>query len=232
MGEPRPRNTLTLLRPAGVAGLLLLAVGCTTDSSRDGAKRDDPILGIGARPSYQAPAAPTASIPNSTAAQGPPPPAYQPQPPLTSAMPTSSAALASGGFQPLQGGSDLRMGSNTPPANNNSPAFPDPRNGAPAQPTAGFSPVTPVPPPGAPASPPPATPIGTPTAGGTLDQLYAAVTARNPLSYRMTFNSQAGEYTFQMTVPSKLNSAAVQHVEASAATPTAAIQRTLEQLTN
>jgi hypothetical protein len=101
----------------------------------------------------------------------------------------------------------------------------------PAQPTNGFSPVTPVPPPGAP-TPPAPTPIGAPTAGGSLDQLYAAVTARNPLSYRMTFNSQAGEYTFQMTVPSKLNSAAVQHIEASAATPTAAIQRTLEQLTN
>jgi hypothetical protein len=231
MGEPRPRNTTTLIRRAEAAGLLLLAVGCTTDSSRDGAKRDDPILGIGARPAYQAPAVPTASVPNSSA-QGPPPPAYQPQPPLTSAMPTSNAALASGGFQPLQGGSDLRMGSNTPPANN-SPAFPDPRSGVPAQPTNGFSPVTPVPPPGAAAAVPPAsTPIGTPTVGGSLDQLYAAVTARNPQSYRMTFNSQVGEYTFQMTIPSKLNSAAVQHVEASAATPTAAIQRTLEQLTN
>ena len=55
MGEPRPRHTTTLLRRAGATGLLLLAVGCTTDSSRDGAKRDDPILGIGARPAYQAP---------------------------------------------------------------------------------------------------------------------------------------------------------------------------------
>jgi hypothetical protein len=48
----------------------------------------------------------------------------------------------------------------------------------------------------------------------------------------MTFNSQTGEYTFQMTVPSKLNTAAVQHVEATSANPTDAIRRTLEQLPN
>jgi hypothetical protein len=97
-----------------------------------------------------------------------------------------------------------------------------------AQPVAG---VTPVPPPGAPA-PPPATPIGTPVGGNSLDQAYAAVTARGPLAYQMKFNSQTGEYTFQMKVPSRLNSAAIQSVEASAATPADAIRRTLEQLTN
>jgi hypothetical protein len=225
MGEPWPRNTTTLLGRAGAAGLLLLTVGCTSDGSRDG-KRDDPILGIGARPAYQAPAVATSNPVATT--QGPPPPAYQPQPALTAAMPTSNAALAGGAFQPLQGGSDLRMGSTTPA--NVAPAPTDPRAGA-APPTTGFSPVTPVPPPGAPA-PPPAPPTGTPAAGSSLDQAYTTVTAKNPLSYRMTFNSQTGEYTFQMTVPSKLNSAAVQHVEASAAAPTDAIRRTLEQLTN
>jgi regulator of sigma E protease len=216
MGEPRPRQTTTLLRRAGTAGLLLLAVGCTTDSSRDGGKRDDPLLGIGARPAYQTPATPT-SNPGSVA-QGPPPPAYQPQPPLTAAMPTSNAALA-GGFQPLRGGNDLRIGAGAPTA----------PGGPVAQPVAG---VQAVPPPGAPASPPAATPIGVPTAAGTLDQAYAAVTARGPLAYQMKFNSQTGEYTFQMKVPSKLNTAAVQSVEASAATPTDAIKRTLEQLAN
>jgi hypothetical protein len=75
-------------------------------------------------------------------------------------------------------------------------------------------------------------PAAAPVAAGSLDQAYAAVTAKAPLSYRMTFNSQTGEYTFQMTVPSKLNTAAVQHVEATSANPADAIRRTLEQLPN
>jgi hypothetical protein len=220
MGEPRPRLTTTLLRRSGLAGLLLLAAGCTADGSRDG-KRDDPLLGMNARPAYQAP---VAAMPNPAAApQGPPPPAYQPQPPLTSAMPTSNAALA-GGFQPLQGGGDLRIGAGALPPPAGSVTQPPG-----VQPVAG---VTPVPPPGTPAPAPPATPIGAPAAGGSLDQLYAAVTARAPQSYRMTFNSLTGEYIFQMTVPSRLNTAAVQHIEASAATPADAIRRTLEQLAN
>jgi hypothetical protein len=210
MGEPRPRQATTLLRRAGSAGLLLLAVGCTTDGGRDNSKRDDPLLGIGARPAYQ-PAAVATTNPG-TVAQGPPPPAYRPQAPMT-AMPTSNAALAGNGFQPLQGGNDLRIGAGAPVAQQ--PV---------AQPVAG---VSPVPPPGAP-TPPPATPIG----GNSLDQAYAAVTARGPLAYQMKFNSQTGEYTFQMKVPSRLNSAAIQSVEASAATPADAIRRTLEQLTN
>lgn len=219
MGEPRPRLTTTLLRRAGSAGLLLLAAGCTTDAgSRDG-KRDDPLLGMNARPAYQTPAVATSNP--GAVAQGPPP-AYQPQPPLTPAMPTSNAALA-GGFQPLRGGNDLRIGSGALPPPVGSAAQPPV-----AQPVAG---VTPVPPPGAPA-PPPATPIGAPTAGNSLDQAYAAVTARGPLAYQMKFNSQTGEYTFQMKVPSRLNTAAIQSVEASAATPADAIRRTLEQLTN
>ncbi len=224
MGERRPRLTTTLLRRAGSAGLLLLAAGCTTDSGRDASKRDDPLLGIGPRPAYQAPVnqapanqAPVVPTSNPTPASFGPPPAYQPQPPLTAATPTSNAA---GGFQPLQGGSDLRIGAG---------AFPPPA-GSVAQPVAG---VTAVPPPGTPAAaPPPATPIGVPTAGGSLDQLYAAVTARNPLAYQMKFNSQTAEYTFQMKVPSRLNTAAIQSVEASAATPADAIRRTLEQLSN
>jgi hypothetical protein len=139
------------------------------------------------------------------------------------AMPTSNAALAGNGFQPLQGGNDLRIGAGAPTAVGG-PVAQQPV----AQPVAG---VSPVPPPGAP-TPPPATPIGTPTGGNSLDQAYAAVTARGPLAYQMKFNSQTGEYTFQMKVPSRLNSAAIQSVEASAATPADAIRRTLEQLTN
>jgi hypothetical protein len=220
MGEPRPRQVTTVLRRAKLAGLLLLAVGCTTDSSRDAGKRDDPLLGIGARPAYQAPLAPTSS--SGSVAQGPPPPAYQPQPPLTAAMPTSNAALA-GGFQPLRGSSDLRIGAGAPAAPAGTTAQP-----VSTQPVAG---VQAVPPPGAP-SPPAATPIGAANAVGSLDQAYAAVTARGPLAYQMKFNSQTGEYTFQMKVPSKLNTAAVQSVEATAATPTDAIKRTLEQLSN
>jgi hypothetical protein len=222
MGERRPRTITRLLRRAGPAGLLLLAVGCTADGSR-AAKRDDPLLGANTAPSYQ-PAStaapnPVASQPPTVATSNPgglqpiAPPAYKPQPPLTPAMPTSNAALA-GGYQPLQGGTNLRIGSDAPPA-----------FAPPVQPVAG---VTAVPPPGAPAQP--ATPIAVPPAGSTLDQAYAAVTTKQPLSYRMTFNSQTGEYIFQMTVPSKLNTAAVQHVEATSASPSDAIRRTLEQL--
>ena len=224
MGEPRPRKTTTLLRRAGAARLLLLAGGCVTDSNRD-SKRDDPLLGIGPRPTYQTPAAPT-SNPGSTAVN-PPPPAYQPQPPLTAAMPTSNAALA-GGFQPLRGGNDLRIGSGTPapPPPATSPVAQTAhdagnrgRHGGPAARhanagTAGHSHRRP------------------PTSAGSLDQAYAAVTAKGPLAYQMKFNSQTGEYTFQMKVPSKLNTAAIQSVEATAATPADAIKRTLEQLTN
>ena len=203
----------TLLRRAGSAGLLLLAAGCTSDGSRDG-KRDDPLLGIGARSANPPPAA--VATANPSGLQPPAPPAYKPQPPLTSATPTSNAALAGGGFQPLQGGNGLRIGADTPPA-----------FAPPAQTVAS---VTPVPPPGSPVQAP--TPAAVPATGNSLDQAYAAVTAKGPLSYRMTFNSQTGEYTFQMTVPSKLNTAAVQHVEASAAGPADAIRRTLEQLPN
>jgi hypothetical protein len=212
MGEPRLRNAITLLRKAGSAGLLLLALGCTSDNSSRDTRHDDPILGIGARPANQA-AAVSTSTPVTSAQGGAPTPAYRPSPPLTAATPTSSAN--NGGFQPLQNGNDLRIGAPAPAAN--------------AQPVPG---VTAVPPPGAPTTAP-STPIGMPaTTSNTLDQAYAAVQARNPLAYSMTFNSQTNEYTFLMKVPSKLNSAAIQSVEASAATPVDAIKRTLEQLSN
>jgi hypothetical protein len=203
MGEMR--------RTTPAIGLILLAAGCTADGTRDG-KRDDPLYGSGARP-----VSTSGSYVAST--QAPAPPAYRAQPPLTPAVPTSTAAIAGGGFQPLQnGGGDLRIGSGNP-----SPQQP-------AQPVAG---VTPVPPPGSPAPPPPAsTPIGVPAAGGSLDQAYAAVAARNPIWTKMTFNSQAGEYTFQMSLPSKMNSAASQIIEASASTQAEAIRRTLEQVQN
>ncbi|HEX4588924.1 MAG TPA: hypothetical protein VH120_03285 [Gemmataceae bacterium] len=205
MGKPQ--------RLALAAGLLL-AVGCTGDGGRDG-KRDDPLLGFGGRTSN-----PSTAVANNAPAGGiqpPAPPAYKSQPPLTAATPTSNAALAGGGVQSLPGGNGLRIGGDNP-----APAFAPP---AATQPVAG---VTPAPPPGAPAPQPASTPI----AAGSLDQAYAAVTTKSPLSYRMTFNSQTGEYTFQMTVPSKLNTAAVQHVEATSANPTDAIRRTLEQLPN
>jgi hypothetical protein len=80
-----------------------------------------------------------------------------------------------------------------------------------------------VPPPSAAAPPPPA-------AGGSLDQAYAAVLARGPLWHKMTFNSQTGGYTFHMSVPSKLNTAASQNVEACATTKSEEIRRTLEQV--
>jgi hypothetical protein len=206
----------TLLRRAGLTGVVLLAGGCASDTAHDG-HRDDPLLGMGGRPANP----PVATASAAGGVQGQPPPAYQPKPPLT-ATPTSNAALAGGGFQPLQGSSDLRMGA---PADAQPPAFTDPKATAPVQPVAG---VTPVPPPGAPAQPS----AMVPAVGNSLDQAYAAVTAKAPLAYQMKFNSQTGEFTFQMKVPSRLNSAAVQSVEATAMTPTEAIQRALEQLAN
>jgi hypothetical protein len=217
MGEPRPRLVL--------AAALLLAAGCTTDGSRD-KSREDPLLGSGARPASP----PVANVPSYPASSpvGPPPPAYQPQPPLTATTPTSNAALAAG-FQPLQGGNDLRIGSGAPtlgtPTSN-----PQVQPTGTAAPPAGFSPVTPVPPPGAPANNPQPT-VAVVGPGGSLEQAYTAVAAQNPLGYEMKFNSQAGEYTFHLMVASRLNTAAVRHVEASAATPTEAIRRALEQLT-
>ncbi|HEY1375811.1 MAG TPA: hypothetical protein VGF55_03420, partial [Gemmataceae bacterium] len=112
----------------------------------------------------------------------------------------------------------------------------DPRVGTPpVQPVPG---VTPVPPPpgAAGATAVPVSAVGTPppVTGGrmTLDQAYAAVAARGPLAYLMKFNSQTGEYSFTLKVPSRLNTAAVQSVDATAATPAEAIQRALEQLGN
>src|SRR5437868_6566290 len=124
MGEPRPRWTLAVA--------LLLTAGCTTDGGRDN-RRDDPLLGLGSRSGTQPVAVATAG----GGVQGPSPPAYKPQPPLTPAVPTSTAALA-GGFQPLPGGTDLRMGAATPVP---PPTVADPRSGAPAQPTALVTPV-------------------------------------------------------------------------------------------
>jgi hypothetical protein len=218
MGEPRPRLAM--------AAALLLAVGCTTDS-RD-RRGDDPLLSSGSlRGQPLASASPTGG--------GPPPPAYQPKPPLTAATPTSNAALAGGGFQPLSGGTDLRMGSPDPNSGAaglqlQQPGFTDPRTGAaPATPT-GFSPVTPVPPPGQPVSATQPVPNAGP--GGSLDAAFTAVAARNPLWTRLTYNGETREYLFQMKVPSRLNTAVAQTVDASAATPTEAIRRALEQLGN
>jgi hypothetical protein len=228
MGEPRPRRATVTV---GRAALLLLAAGCTTDwGSRDN-RHDDPLLGGGARPAGQ-PVAVATATPTGTAL-GPPPPAYQPQPPLTQALPTSNAALASGGFQPLPGSSDLRIGTGSPTLGAppggvqlQQPTFTDPRAATPA---------TPVSAPGAgvPSAVAPPTPMTTlPAAGprGSLDQAYAAVAARNPLWHRMKFNGQTREYTFAISVPSRLNAAVARTAEGTAATQAEAIQRALEQL--
>ena len=191
MGEPRPRPTMTGVGRLGSAALVLLAAGCTTDGSSRDNRRDDPLLGSGLRSGSPPTAVPTTS-PNG----GLPPPAYQPKPPLTAATPTSTAALA-GGFQPLQGGNDLRIGSGSPtPGTPTSgipqqPGYNDPRNNTPPAPPTGFSPVTPVPPPGAPANTPLPAPVAGQGGSSSLDQAYAAVATRNPLWTRMTYNGEA-----------------------------------------
>src|SRR5581483_5683785 len=97
------------------------------------------------------------------------------------------------------------------------PTFNDPRGGASVRPVS-------TPAPGAPAAVTPAT-----GARGSLEQAYAAVAARNPLWHRMKYNGQTREYTFEMSMPSRLNASVQRTVEATAPTPEAAIQRALEQ---
>ncbi len=219
MARPRPRHT--------AAALLLAAVGCTTDAGRRDGRTDDPLLGSGLRPANQPLAVVTANPPGS--AVSPPQPAYQPRPPVTPGMPTSNAALATGGFQPLPGSNDLRIGDGSPtlgaPPANVQPAS-DPRLGTPATPT-GLSSPTPA---GGPVPVPP--PTAAAGGRGGLDQAMAAVVARNPLYYRLDYNSQAREYLFKMSVTDRLNTSVQRTVEGSAPAPADAIYRALEQLGN
>jgi hypothetical protein len=203
---------------------LAAAAGCTAD----GGRRDDPLLGGGLRPGNQPVAVATANPPGGSTV-APPAPAYQPKTPLTPGTPTSNAALAGGGFQPLPGGSDLRIGSGALASGNvqlQQPAFTDPRGPAPVPPPSGPVPV-PVPPPGSGGGA--VVPVSAPRGGG-LEQALAAAAARNPLYYKFQFNSQTREYTFIMSVPDRLNTSVQRTVEATAASPVEAVNRALEQL--
>jgi hypothetical protein len=145
---------------------------------------------------------------------------------VTPALPTSNAALA-GGFQPLTGGNNLRIGNDAPALGGPSGTMPIPQpTGGPVPiPTGAGAPI-PVPPPGAGGTMIPVSGVQ----GGALDQAYAAVAARNPLFSKLQYNSQTREWTFVLSVPSKLNASVQRTVEAMAATPTEAIARALEQL--
>jgi hypothetical protein len=204
---------------------LIAAAGCTSDQARRDT-REDPLMGIGARPSSQ-PAAVATSTPTYNS-----PPTYAPSPPITPGTPTSNAALAAGGFQPLAGGSDLRIGNGSPtlstPANGAItpvPPTPDPRPVKPGG--AGVTPVNGVSP-----APPPNYPNSSnsvsPRSG--LEAAYASVAAVQPIWHRLTFNSQANEYLFSMSVPNRLNSAAPRTVEAAAPSAEQAIRMALDQL--
>jgi hypothetical protein len=204
---------------------LLAATGCTSDQARRDT-RDDPLLGIGARPANQ-PAAVATSTPTYN-----PPPSYAPSPPITPGTPTSNAALAAGGFQPLAGGSDLRIGNGSPtlsaPAGGSVspvPPSPDPRQFKPGG--TGVSPASGVSP-----APPPSYPNSSnsvsPRSG--LEASYAAVAAVQPIWHRLTFNSQSNEYMFSMSVPNRLNSTAPRTVEAAAPSAEQAIRLALDQL--
>jgi hypothetical protein len=200
---------------------LLAAAGCTSDQSRRDT-RDDPLLGIGARPP---------STPSAVATAAPsynPPPTYSPSPPITPGTPTSNAALAAGGFQPLTGGNDLRIGNNSPNTPGGStltpvPPSPDPRPGK-GNGIATVSGVSPAPPPNYSNSSNSVSPRG------GLETAYASVAAVNPIWHRLTFNSQANEFVFSMSVPNRLNSAAPRNVEAAAPSAEQAIRMALDQL--
>jgi hypothetical protein len=202
---------------------LFAAVGCTSDQARR-ETRDDPLLGIGAR---------SPNLPTAVATSQPsynPAPSYAPSPPITPGTPTSNAALAAGEFRPLAGGNDLRIGSGSPtltaPAASSTltpiPPSPDPRkNGTGITPVNGVSPA-----------PPPSygNTGGTNVPRSGLDSAYASVAAINPIWHRLTYNSQAREYTFSMSVPNRLNSTAPRTVEAAAPSPEQAIRMALDQL--
>lgn len=215
-----------------MAGLLLASAGCTSDWFKrdEDRRRDDPLLGVGARPANQPVAVATANQPQPNYAP-PPPPATGSLPPLAPATPTSNAALAAGAFPPLSGGNDLRIG-NPPPA---SGTFTDPRlnsgnSGSPVRPvpagavTSGpqASPVRPVSTNGL----PPLVPTSTPVGGG-LDQALAAIASYKPLSQTLKFDSQANEWFCEVKVQAP-GGRAVR--EAYGATPELAAKAVLEQL--
>jgi hypothetical protein len=202
---------------------MIAAAGCTADNARKDS-RDDPILGIGARPANQ-PSAIATSNPTYN-----PPPSYAPSPAITPGTPTSTAGLAAGGFQPLAGSNDLRIGSGSPtlsaPAGSTltpNPPSPDPRKPL----GSGVTPVNGV----APAPPPSySNSSNSVTARGGLESAFAAVDAVNPIWHRLTYNSQSREYSFSMSVPNRLNTNAPRTIEASAPSPEQAIRMALDQL--
>src|SRR5207248_2000715 len=127
-------------------------------------------------------------------------------------------------WQPSGGFADPRLGgtaANTPlrpvPADGGAAMAPAPSGGSPLRPVAGTG-----------APPGPAAPL-VPTGGG-LDQTMRAVAAYHPLSQRLTFNSQTGEWLFEVKVPMPGNAAQVRVVEGTAPTPEAAVRLVLEQL--
>ncbi|MFO0810949.1 MAG: hypothetical protein U0746_20155 [Gemmataceae bacterium] len=201
--------------------LVLAMAGCTSDFGRRDGRSDDPLLG-NARPANQ-PVAVVSANPSATPTLQPP--SYSPQPNL---VPTSNAALASGGFQPLSGSSDLRIGDGS--ASLGAP------NGVALQSPA-FADVKPAPPPNAagtavaPAPPPnfaPAARSNGPAGGGGLE----AVVAANPqLRFTtLTYNGESREWTCKISVPNKLNTSVPRVVEGTAATQEQAIREALAQL--
>src|SRR5262245_61893621 len=239
MGRPRPHTGSNRWQRAALAALLLASAGCTSDWFKrdENRRRDDPLLGIGSRSPAQPVAVATANQPQPTYAPTPPPSTGS-LPPLAPATPTSNAALAAGAFPPLPGGNDLRIGQAPPPA---AGAFTDPRLGTGNSATG--SPIRPIPagavtvgPPSSPVRPvstnglPPLVPTAASSpSGGGLDQALAAVAAYNPLSQRLTSNSQTREWFFE--VKTQAPGSGGQSVrEATAAAPDLAVRAVLEQL--
>lgn len=239
MGRPRPHAGSNRWQSAALAALLLASAGCTSDWFKrdENRRRDDPLMGIGARPANQPVAVATANQPQPTYAPTPPPSTGS-LPPLAPATPTSNAALAAGAFPPLAGSNDLRIGQAPPPANG---AFTDPRLGTGNPPTG--SPIRPVPagavtvgPPASPVRPvstnglPPLVPTtASSPVGGGLDQALATIAAYNPLSQRLTFNSQTREWFFEVKTPARSGSG-LDAREATAPTPDQAVRAVLDQL--
>ena len=86
-------------RNLGAVAILLFVAGCKSTSPHGGGRNDDPLLG--------------ANVPIQASPQAiyqPPPTGSPNYPPLTTATPTSTAALASGAYPPLVGSQDLRIG--------------------------------------------------------------------------------------------------------------------------
>lgn len=214
------------LRAVGLAGMLL-PLGCNNLRPNQATAQADPLLG-----GLNAPAAGARPLP------GPTQPAPSPSvntPPLSSANPTSNAALAAGAFQPLSGGSELSIGGGGPSAVRlQAPTF-TPAN-APPPPVQPLAPTAPIAVVTAPAESSPAAPAqptfrSSPTGGRvmSIDQAQV-VLERHNVRWQRIDRTPAGEWKFSCSIPDRQDPSKSRTYVAEAATQLGAYQAALERI--